>query len=99
MACCGVSIARGVELGHGGFDAVPMAHHCYLADGRLLCWYHTAATDHVECFRIGREPISEADGLALLMAEYRRRDGRLLGPIVEPRRSVAGMRSRGRRRR
>ena len=90
---------EGLTVGMEAFDTVPMPHHCYLTEGRLLCWCHTVATDHVEFFKIGRERVSDEVGVALLSAECRQRNGRLLGPVVEPRRTVASMRTRGRRRR
>lgn len=71
-----------------------MPHHLYLQDGRLLTWYHREFDDSVQMFRLAGDtdlpvqPIADDVGLALLQAEHRQRDGRLLGPVVEARKGA-----------
>ena len=75
-----------------------------LDDGRLLTWFYRAP-DRVAGFQLtvdewfGTQPIDAEKGLAILATERRQRDGRLLGPVLEPPIRALGRRSRGRRRR
>ena len=85
-----------------GMDDENGPRYLRLDDGRLLTWFYTAP-DRVSGFQmtfdewVGTQPIPEEQGLALLADERRQRDGRLLGPVVEPPASALGRRSRGRR--
>ena len=60
-----------------------------LADGRLLTWFYRSP-DRVSGFQltmdewVGTRPIDVEQGLAILAAEHRQRDGRLFGPVLEP---------------
>ena len=68
-----------------------------LDDGRLLTWFYNAP-DRVSGFQLtfddwtGTKPIPTEQGLAILAEQHRRRDGRLLGPVVEPPMGALGRR-------
>lgn len=70
---------------------VHQPRYVYLADGRLLTWSHRPADDHTMHFRVnfdewqGQRPISDDEGRQLLVEDHRQSNGRLLGPIIEPR--------------